>query len=188
MSCQKSKNLSPVDYVRWIENPSNGLNVMLEKEEEKYSLQFKPIEYIVAVQERRKHLPKEVFERAKSQMEGLQYFTFRINPDESPAAWLDQEKMSAEDYRKNVKHLSFGMQNDMTLIDGIDTLTCLLFHHEQSYKLNSSYTFLLGFEMSEESMFQSKKMIYKDETLGIGTVEFSIKEDDLINIATLNLE
>jgi hypothetical protein len=188
-SCSQSEELAPLEFVKWIENPSNGLIVEKEKEDLIFKLQYKPIEYVVAVQERKRQLSKKVFEKAKSQMEGLQYFTFRISPADVNKPLLDKSRLTSEDYDRRINYFSFEMQHDLVLFDGQDSLRCLLFHYERAYNLNAENTFLLGFDLPNNQIpTGSKKLIFHDPILGTGQIELNIDQEDLARIPKLNLK
>lgn len=186
-SCQQSQSLTPLEYVKWVENDVNGLLVQQETETTVYTLQYKPIEYLVAVQERKQQLSKDVFDRVKSQMDGLQYYTLRVRSKEEKLAWLDRESLSEEDYLENVNHLSFGLQHELTLVDGQDSLSCLLFHWEQTNNIALTCTFLLGFDQPEQSEVSSKKLVLEDDQLETGRIELTIRKEDLTKKPKMHL-
>lgn len=188
-SCWQYDELSPLEYVKWIENPSNGLVLEKEQNELIFKLQYKPIEYVVASQERKIELPESVFAKAKSQMDGLQYFTLRLRSGNEEQPLLDKDRMTLEEYDQRVNYFSFGMQNDLVLFDGQDSLRCLLYHFERAYNLTDENTFLLGFDLpSNQEAINSKKLIYKDQFLGVGQIELTIDKANLSNIPQINLK
>ena len=178
----------PLEYVKWVENPDNGLLVQTEQEGFIFKLQYKPIEYIIAVQERRKRLPEATVTQARKELSGMQYFTFKIRPEKEDQALLDKTKMTVSEFDQRLGYFSFSMQKDLLLVDGQDSLPCLLFHHEPTYGLTGEETFLLGFDLPiEPSLYSPKELLYKDSFLGTGQVSVTIQEAALTSIPALNL-
>jgi len=71
--------VQPATYAKWVENQENGLQQTKTVEDYIFSLQYKPIEYMVALQERTPQLHTTVLQREKQKMEGLQYFNFKLS-------------------------------------------------------------------------------------------------------------
>ncbi len=144
IGCGK-KVLTPTEYVTWIENADNGIRIERTNDRFKYQLQLKPPLYIV-IRERtgQLHSLDELAGYAK-EFDNLQYFTLKIAQRGEPSSSAE----SIQHFDADMNYLSYGFQNDIRLIDGCDTLPCILFHHENTGGLTSYDVFSLAFDSSQ---------------------------------------
>jgi hypothetical protein len=82
------------------------------------------------------------------------------------------------------------MQKDFKLIDGADTLDCVLYHFERVYGLAPYATMVLGFPLSKTrtSDYKNKTIGYMDKLFGAGNVYMTVEEEDLNNMPSLAID
>ena len=78
-SCSEGK-LNVKDYVAYTENESNGLRKVKTISPYTISVQYKPLDYVVALEQRKSAINKEIMEARKKKLDGMEYFTLRILP------------------------------------------------------------------------------------------------------------
>lgn len=196
--CGEYKSLKPVEYVKWVEDVGNELVVKKIIGDYVFALQYKPLDYSVLKAERNLNISKQELNSKTTEIEGLQYFTFQISTKEGNGELL-KSGISGKDekveYEKRIDYFSSKMQNDIKLIDGQDTLPCVLFHFERTYNLTPYSNFNLGFEYGSEEKssgatrapltYKSKRLLYNDHAFNVGAVELMIKEENLNKIPNL---
>lgn len=185
------QKLEPAAYVNWVESDDNGLKVSKAIGDFTFTALYKPLEYL-ALSELRDSITKKAVEDKVSEYEGMQYFTFRISAKDQQKELLKVNIKSDNEYYNRIEYFSFKMQNDLKLIDGKDTLNCILFHFERVYGLAPFATFVVGFPLTKEEEKNMKKKTYNDKTFfyddrvfGTGHIYMTIKEKNLNQIPEL---
>src|ERR1700747_684946 len=77
------KSLTPVEYVKWIQNPENGLKVEKKMQGLTFSIQYKPATFIVANNERDPHLKNSILNSQINKYSELEYYAVRISNNQS---------------------------------------------------------------------------------------------------------
>lgn len=183
------KELVPRDYAKWIENTNNGLRIEKEIGDYIFDIQYKPLDYAALLEIKKDSVSKQEIEKIKKEMEGLQYYTLKISAKNFSGDILKYKLNDMGNYSKRVEYFSFGMQNDLKIIEQGDTLPCTLHHFERSYGLSPYITFDLGFqdkdEKKEKKESDEKIVYYNDSILGIGPIKIAFKNKDIQNIPRL---
>jgi hypothetical protein len=181
------QQLRPKEYMTWVKNENNGLRVTKQIDDNTFVLQYKPCEFEALLHTMNENITHRQLDSTMKPLQSLQYFTFCIKrldkKDPAAAAGTDEA-----DYNNRLNYLMFEMQADFKLIDGKDTLPCAFYHYERNYDLSPENNMLLGFELpKEQNVISDKTIIYSDQLLGTGTIQLTIKAEDIKRIPTLNL-
>lgn len=189
---RKPAPLNPVDYVQWVENSENGLAVSKQLAGLNFELQYTPHEYVILRDEPEQTFSAAEMEVMKSGISEMQYFTLRIS-DEKSGDLLRNDVSCIEDFSARLAYFSSSMQHDLKLIEGNDTLSCLLFHFERTYGVDPRSTFLIGFPFSKSSgmnipVSADKTFFFDDHELGTGPVYLTISSKELNQLPPLNLK
>lgn len=178
--------LAPQAYANWIQNPTNGLHLVKEMKGLEFSMQYKPLDYIVVMEEKQTALKQAFVESRKSEIgNDTYYFNFRITSKESnsPLDWGTSDEMA---YSERLAYCTFGMQQDLKMIEGTDTLACALFQFVRNYDIAPYLDFVIGFERKNtQETTVDKTIIFEDRTFGIGTIKFLLENNSLKNIPLL---
>jgi hypothetical protein len=190
-----SEELPPVRYKKEVESLGNGLKTEKKIGDFTFSAQFLPYELVVCNELKKDALTKEEVAARIKEINQLQYFTFRIKAENSNIELLKTGINSGGEYNDRVEYCSFKMQKDFNLIDGGDTLDCVLFHYERIYGVAPYGTFSLGFPISKkEAAFRethkeynlsNKSIIYDDKVFGNGKIYLTIESKKLNRIPKL---
>ena len=183
-NCKKDE-LSPVEYAAWVENESNGLKVKKNISDYEFTLLYKPLDYVVVREMKSEELKKKLLDERKKELEGMQYYTLKIKSNTSND--LMKTGISSEDeYYQRLEYFMSPAQDDISLIDGRDTLPCLLYHFERNYGLAPFNNIVLGFAKTEDKKEQKDKtLIYDDQVLGTGKIQITIKGNDIEQLPLL---
>lgn len=182
--------LAPKEYVNFIRSEKSGLLVSKTIDGFEFSLLYKPCEYIALMQDKDESMSKAALDEKIKPMEGMQYYTFTIKTESGQE--LMREGINAEnEYYERLDYIVSYMQNDLTLIDGKDTLPCTLFHYERNYNVAPQNNFVLGFEKPKAAAGANaatdKTLVFNDQILGIGKLMLTINSSAIQNIPQLKL-
>lgn len=166
------EKLAPMEYAAWVEDKNNGLKVEKTIEEFTYTLQYKPTEYVALMELKKDSVRSLELNKKMEEYDGLQYYTFRISTD-SRMELLKKNLKEGNDYYGRIQYFSFDMQKDLKLIDGKDTLDCVLFHFERVYGLAPYATFVLGFPLTEGT--NNKTLFYDEQIFGAGKIYLTVQ-------------
>jgi hypothetical protein len=174
--------LHPFNYVSWVDDKANKLKVEKTIEEFTYSFQFQPLEYI-AIKDLHKAEIKETELKSKiEEYKDLQYFTFKIST-ESQTELLKKNLSGTDEYYGRIQYFSFDMQRDLKLIDGTDTLDCVLFHFERVFGLAPYAVFNLGFPATGKN--GSKTLFYDEKIFGAGKLYLTIQSKNIKKVPSV---
>lgn len=185
-SCQRpdAVSLGTAEFINWVENPENGLVVEKKMNDLIFSVQYKPLAYEVLLQEKQV-LSETDLKLEMDSISDMQYFTFRI----AAANGSDVQKYRSngeQDYYARLEYFALQMQNDIVLVEGADTLPCLLYHYERTYGIDPRATFVMGFSDKKKSAY-NKTLMFNDRAFGSGPVLLTIESSNLQMIPQLNL-
>jgi hypothetical protein len=192
-SCSGTRlSLKPVEYVQWIENTDNGLLVKKVLNKYTFELQYKSLDYVVLKDNFGKIFTGKEIKESESEIEDMQYFTFRIS-DEKGGDLLRDDITAVDQFSSRLAYFSNGMQKDMKLIENDDTLSCLLFHFERTYGVDPRSTFVLGFPLGKKDgkggapAEADKVFLFDDHELGVGSVYITVTASKINEVPFLKL-
>lgn len=183
--------LPPVAYVKWMQDPKNGLNIKKEMKDFKFTVQYEPAEYIVANFEKDPYLKTSVLNSQKNKYSDLQYYTLEISCPSAGKDLLTIGIDDQQDYLKRENYYSFDFEHKIYLIDnGRDTLSCALFNYAPNYGIAPHINFSFAFKKNNEELkngisLSDKTLVIEDEIFGNGILQFNIKRDAINNIPTM---
>ena len=177
--------LLPREYVGWVRNPSNGLLRDKTIDDITFSAQYKPYEYIACIEEKTEQISDSLTKRKIAELDGMEYIDLKIALKDGQQELLKYNLLSKADYETRVKYFSFGMQNDISLVENGDTIPCSLFHFERAYDVTPYCTFLLGFVKKAKKNISDETLIFPDRTFHKGIVKLTFSKNDLDHIPKL---
>lgn len=184
-SCGGGKtDLDKHSYVSWVQNPENGL--VKEKQIGDYGLevQYRPLE-LIALTENNEIQLEEMKSRC-NELSDSQYFNFKLKSNDPLLKVMDIGNVDEQDYYAKLEYFTNGIQQDLKLIDGNDTLICMFSVFERTYDLAPYVTFALAFE--NQSQNAGDKTLYFDGSkLGLGPVYLKIESNEIKNTPNLIL-
>lgn len=166
--------IPPAEYTRWVENQQNGLNKSVTKGNYQFSVQYKPIDYMIALQKRTLEIKKDELEREREKMAGMQYYNFKLSTVKGQPAFSSSDI----DFSEKDRYLISGMQQDIFLLEGNDTLYCRMFHFEGANGILPYDNCVLAFDKSDKED-ANKKLLYRANKLGLDWIEIIIRADDI---------
>lgn len=186
--------LKPSDFVEWVKNEENGLFKEKDIQVVKVAAQYKPVEYVIANEMRTNDIQEELFEKRKEELEGLQYFNIQISINQPNYDVTNYNVFNEQDKEKRLKYLSFGLQNDIHLVEGQDTLPCLLYHFERSYDVKPHRTFVVAFDNTKNNVKEDikkkmdKTIVIDSPIFNTGPIKLKFKKEDLYKLPSIKLK
>jgi hypothetical protein len=174
--------LPPAEFVEWCKDADNGLVKAKRLEDITFSLQYKPAAYVLCTENDSMNAASAELTKEMSELDGLDYYDFTIKLTEGTGELLKYRVGSYHEYDARVNYMSFGMQNDVKLIAGSDTLDCQLFHFERTYDIAPYATLLLAFPKTAGA---GRTFLYEDKLFGKGIVKFTFTKEELGSVPQL---
>jgi hypothetical protein len=159
----------PEKLVDYVNDEQNGFVKVKTIENIKYYSVLKPVEYLLA----QKRLKDNNVKLKSEEFEDLQYFDLRIEIEDFKSEFIKYDLDSPASYEQRVKYCAFEMQNDIKLIDGNDTLRCVLYHFERAYDVVPYGHFILGFETTKKKNIEAKTLCFDDKLFNKGMIKFT---------------
>lgn len=175
-ACGK-KAVTPVEYVNWVEDNGNGLSVKKEFDDISYHVLYKPVNYIAAKELVNKGISMNEIPQRIKDLGDMQYVTLRITSlkaNELLRAGIRDEN----EYYQRLEYFMGDIQNDIYLVEGKDTLPCMMNHYERNYGLAPYNNFVLAFGKSKDAK-ADKIFVYDDKILGTGKVMLKVGSSDI---------
>lgn len=179
-----SGGLSPKEYVHYIENPGNGLLIKGGVNGVKYELQYQPIDYCVMQEKRSFSVPDDEFAQLRKRFSGLEHYVLRIERKSMDS--LVSKMNDTAKYKKGVtEYFDFGIQKDIKLIEGKDTVKCSICQVDANTAISQYYVFTLGFPANH---FEGDRYFeFGNKILKTGDVKLAITDKSMKNLPALKM-
>lgn len=152
-------------------------------------LQYEPVDYCVMLEERSFSIPKETFKTEYNRFKGLEHYVFRIEKSDMDSLVIKMKDTAK--YKKGItEYFDFGIQKDIKLIKGADTIPCSICLCDANTGVSQYYTFSLGFydgSNRDESSQPDRTFMYNNKILHTGNVLLHIKGKDIKRIPDLKM-
>lgn len=184
ISC--NKNLSPEEFIQWVNNPVNGMVVHENVKEYKISLQYQPNLFLAITNTEEGNRTKELIGEQLLKREGMQYFVLRLENYQTHESILEMDSKTEEDRIKRLSYFDYKMQSDIILVDGLDTLPCLIYHFEKNYSMTPYNSVVLAFDNSKD--IENKTLLIDGHVFDTDKIKLEIKKESLINIPRISYD
>ena len=181
ISCQNE--LEAQEYLTWMSDPENGLRKDASVGDFELSLMYQPTNYLIA-KEISVNNNFDGYENKKETLGEVNNFQFRIKLKNGDHILRYHQNNSINENTR-INYFSFLVKDDFKLESKTDTINCKLAHFSRNYNISPTVDLTLMFgELNKSSDW---RIIYKDTQFGLGTVKFTIKEEDINNIPSLKV-
>ncbi len=181
-----SSILEPQEYLKWVESDENGMFGVKKIENLEYKIHYKPHDYIALKSVLKNDLTD--FDKKKKQLGDLQYFTFQLKMLKGNDSPLKYQLTHENEYYDRIAYLSFGIQDDIILIENGDTLNCVLAVFERNYNIAPTSTINLAFEPNTNNKKNStKEFVFNDRMFNNGPIRIKINKKKIQNIPELKI-
>lgn len=191
--------LSANEYISWVRDPEHGLHIRKEISRYRFDLQYKPYEYEALLSLRNQAPQKQELQEKISRLRDMQYYTFSISTKDGQGELLKSGLTDQNQYYARVEYFSFNMQQDIQLIDGLDTLHCEMYHYERAYDASPVARFILAFPLGrQEKKCQDKEyrshccsdkiFSWDDKVFGCGRINIALRKEDICSTPYLKID
>ena len=186
MSCNNS-SLSPSEYVKYVADGANGLVKTKNIGEVNIKVQYKPTAYAIANEMRTNDISKVDFDERKKELESMQYYNLTLDITDARNI-LNYNVSNQSHQQERIHYLSFGMQQDIRLMENGKELPCVLYHFERTYDISKERTFLVAFNQDESTKDATKTFILDSSVLGIGTIKIQFDGKNIQELPKMKLQ
>jgi len=181
-----SSNKKPKEYVAWVDDVENGLIKTQIKTNSIITCKYTPAEYHVLKQFSPNNIDQDVFQSEYEGISNMYHFILRFKKmDETN--FLKNNNVTHDEFQLNSLYLSYGIRQDLKLVHGLDTVECVLNHHERTYSNTPYEQILLSFPKTSNSI-EDLTFIFNDRVFGFNRVKFFFSKDVLNDIPVLTFE
>ncbi|ABG60450.1 hypothetical protein [Cytophaga hutchinsonii] len=184
------KELSPSDYIYWVEDPDNGLHKIEQIGELVYEVQYKPADYILCkTGELDEVVSDKLLDSLRTQYDSLIYFTIVLKTTSGKDP-VSQHTNSKDIEEAALYYFQYNFQQDIHLkiADKDDKqYSPVLFHFERMYTINNAKVFLMAFDKTSEMKDNDLQLIIHSKYLTSGLVKFYFDKDIFVQQTKMKL-
>lgn len=184
-SKKNTEQLAPKEYVQWMQDIDNGIKKEKTIDDITFSIQYKPSEYIICIEEKKDQLSDSIVKKKQEELCDMEYYDFTIALAEAQGELLKHDLTTIAEYDERVQYFAFEMQKDIKLIEDGDTIPCSLFHFERTYDIAPYSKFLLGFVKGKNTEPEERILTFYDKVFDKGLIKFTYTNEDFNNIPKL---
>ncbi len=171
------------EYFAWVRKEKNGLYAHKQLGVFDYTLFYKPALYECLRQTDEALWEENKISAPYKDLSSYQYVLFTIKASTKEAQDLLKINLNSQDeYKARVQYCSFGIQQDVLLIDGSDTLRCAFAHFERTFDHLSRLQFSLAFPVTKGTGYSAKTLVFHDHLFDMGQVNIAISAQAIKNI------
>jgi hypothetical protein len=184
------------DYAHYLTDATSGLTQKQSKGKMGFSVTYQPLDFVAGRQLEANKRNKSSFEKAKAAYLGMQYVNFELYTEgvaagQNALKQLIEKQVGEEKWTETLSYYNFGMQPDLGIISGIDTLPCAFYHLEQTGNLGNRLRFFVGFKddkkLVKPNFTNDLRLYYFDRTMSKDTLYFIFSKDKLNQTPDLKL-
>lgn len=182
-SCSGNRTLSPDDFISWVEDAENGLNVKVESEVYIFETQFEPWAYRYIKDVGRENACLSGFEEWQKENNTLLFAKLRIASKDNVTDVLKVGGGGYEAFAARQYYCSFQINQDLSIISGGDTLPCVLSGLSQTYGAAPYVDVNLMFERKDSSeLTNGLTLIFFDQKFSGKSVRFNFSKETILGI------
>lgn len=186
IACEATE-LSPLQYLKWLNKKDNGLVFKSEGQRFRYSLKYRPTEEMV-LREIDETYNRPTFDSLQQEFNGAEYYLLKLESlDKSPDA--TKAGLTAEnEYYERLNYLNFNFQNDIAIVVNNDTSMCSLYHFERNYGTAPYLNIMLAFPAVDTAfLFDREILIYSRIEPEPQIIRFDVPKKNIQNIPKLKI-
>lgn len=180
--------LAPANYVKWVEDPKNGLRKEKEIKDIIFSLLYQPAEYIICEDRKKESISSEELKKELDDHSELEYYNLKIGAKDAGSELLKYKLSNGGEYTKRVDYYAFKFEKDIELVAGDDTIPCSIFHFERAFDVAPYSSFLIGFKIPAKCKNKDRTIIIEDKIFNKGIVKFLFSEKRINKLPKLEVE
>ncbi|MFI5136686.1 MAG: hypothetical protein ACHQIM_02585 [Sphingobacteriales bacterium] len=185
-SMSGKEELSPSGYVSWVKNPESGLFRTKKIDNMIFSVLCQPSDYLICQEERSDIISGDTYKEKLSGYSDLNYFDLKIESEGGQGELLKQNLNDGAEYDTRVKYFSFGIQKDIQMVLGGDTIPCAMAHFERAFDATPYLSIQIAFPKQKETT-SDEVIIFHDRIFGKGILKFVFDKNILSHLPKLKI-
>lgn len=169
-SCKKS--MEPRDYVNYVNNKENGLKKIVPVDGFEFSMQYKPYDYIILLENKGEKANGNIDER-KQTLKGTAWFNISIKRQDNSVSPLRFGISSLEEYNTRLNYYLNEAKKDIWLLYGTDTIRPVSYLFENNYNLAPQETIVVGFYLpkGQDHPQEDMQLAFNDQVFKNGIIK-----------------
>jgi hypothetical protein len=181
-------SLQPYEYVSYVDQKDNGLHANKQLDELTFEVTYKPTDYLVVKELRQKEIVPADFETLRQDYKDMHYFLLSIKNTSGETDVLKYKISTQDAYSERLKYFAFGMERDLKLVEGTDTIPCSMVLYERNYGISGQANFMIAFPVTDTSVVNNNKTIlFDDKIFGMGMLKFNVSKESIDAIPQLDI-
>lgn len=171
------------DYIRYMNNPKNGLVQEKEIDGMVFKVRYLTPELMALNELKSVNVNAVTWQKTLKQYDGLVYgkITVAAKGGEHILKLLNDQEIDGDGVDE---YLNYKAQNDIMMLDGKDTAGCVLYNYSKTYGLARQLDLAVGFNAAN-TLKGDRVIEFNPELLQRGLLKFRFKQGDIDNIPRL---
>jgi hypothetical protein len=183
-SCRSK--LTPVDYVRYVNDEKNGLKKVSRIEGWEFCMLYHPADYTI-LKENSGQNKNYNADKRKEDLQSTALFSISIKRTDNSISPVRYRVSSLEEYNSRLNYYINHAMKDIRLMYGNDTLTPSSYVFENNYNLGPMETMVVGFELpfGKPSPAKNMRLSFLDRVFKNGIINAEFSTDAINSIPSL---
>lgn len=174
-SCGEDRILSAEAYLQYMNEHAKDFICEKKIGNILFRLKYQPVEYQAAQQIVSKEIKSaEELKSFIANKKDLKYFVLEIENARAQTDLLSENITQEGELLQRTNYYSYEFEKDIHLMPGNDTLSCALFHYENSYGGTPVLRFMTAFD--DKSKGTTGEFIVSDRIFNKGTIKFKLED------------
>ncbi len=182
-----SKPLSIEEYLNRVQNSDYAVVTERSTAGMKIIVTYVPAKAIAIMELMGEDIDERQHEQRANELESYHHLRVRFSPEQKGIDFLKFGSNDPQISHQRLQHLNSFFNTDLTLIDGKDTLPCVLHHFERTYKLTGYGDVSLLFEKQHKGTVSNLQLIYNDQLFQLGELRFNIDSEKIHQLSKLTI-
>lgn len=188
LSCEsKVRYMNPNEYMHFIEGENNGYRRTIESGDVKYTVQYRPPNYI-AYKELGSDAKRSEIESRLSELDSTVWFNIGISIKSSNENPLKYNVSNIKEYQFRQDYFLRLAEANCTLLYKGEPVKNIAYHFENNYGLTPMDIMVLGYKIPDKYPKENIVLIYNDELFNNSNIKVSLSKTEIENtLRALNL-
>ena len=160
-------------YVSWLSKEENGFNKRRVLGQFSFEALIEPPAYAVLLNHRGERITNDAINNEVKEQSEIFQMQFSIGADTLSKELLKYAVGDEEEYQRRVSYYSFGMDKDIYLVVGSDTIPCATYQWERGFDASKKLVFQLVFSKKQwKQNVNSFQLVFYDRVFNNGIIKF----------------
>jgi hypothetical protein len=185
----RSDQLSPGQYIQFVEQDDNLLRSTVRSGIWSYTFQYKPGTYIALKELDADSINQAVVESRARSLEHTIWFNIHFAVDGKGEDPLKYKVSGLQDYNQRLEYFLKRAAGNFQLQYGDKgMMTQAGYYFENNYNVKPEVVLIIGFKIPDASPQESVTLAYADELFNAGILKFNIAKETFLQIPKLSIQ